>query len=108
MSFWVYILECADGSYYTGHTDNLEKRMIEHEQNIIKCYTSSRLPVKLVFCSEFPTRDDAFVRELQIKKWSRRKKRALIEEDWIGLVKYSRGTKYSPFDKLRVSGNNLS
>src|SRR4030042_6153215 len=90
MSFWVYILECADGSYYVGHTDNLEKRMAEHEQNIIKCYTSSRLPVKLVFCSEFPGRDEAFVRERQIKRWSRRKKRALIEEDWIKLVKYSR------------------
>jgi putative endonuclease len=96
MSFWVYILECVDGNYYVGHTDNLEKRMVEHEQNIIKCYTSSRLPIKLVFCSEFPSRDEAFVRERQIKRWSRRKKRALIEEDWIELVKYSRGKKIRP------------
>jgi predicted GIY-YIG superfamily endonuclease len=81
MSFWVYILECADGSYYTGHTENLEKRMAEHEQSTFTCYTSSRLPVKLVFYSEFSTRNDAFVRERQIKGWSRRKKQALIKGD---------------------------
>jgi len=81
MSFWVYILECSDGSYYTGHTDNLEKRLAEHKQGTLKCYTSSRLPVRLVFCSEFLTRDDAFSRERQIKGWSRQKKQALIKGD---------------------------
>jgi len=91
MSFLVYILECADGSYYVGHTDNLEKRLAEHEQNTFKCYTSYRLPVKLVFCSEFSSRDDAFARERQIKGWSRRKKQALIAGNWTELVKYSRG-----------------
>jgi len=91
MSFLVYILECADGSYYVGHTDNLEKRLAEHEQNTFKCYTSNRLPIKLVFCSEFSSRDDAFARERQIKGWSRRKKQASIRGDWTGLVKYSRG-----------------
>jgi len=91
MSFLVYILECADGSYYVGHTDNLEKRLAEHEQNTFKCYTSNRLPIKLVFCSEFSSRDDAFARERQIKGWSRRKKQALIRGDWTGLTKYSRG-----------------
>ncbi len=96
MSFWVYMLQCADGSYYTGHTDNLEKRLAEHEQGTFKCYTSRRLPVKLVFCSEFPTRDGAFIRERQIKGWSRRKKQALIEEDWAELVKYSRGKRAHP------------
>jgi predicted GIY-YIG superfamily endonuclease len=96
MSFWVYILECADGSYYVGHTDNLEKRLAEHEQNTFKCYTSYQLPVKLVFCSEFSTRDDAFARERQIKGWSRCKKQALIVEDWTELVKYSRGKMTYP------------
>jgi predicted GIY-YIG superfamily endonuclease len=90
MSFWVYILECADGSYYTGHTDNLEKRLAEHEQNLLQSYTSSRLPVKLVFCNEFSTRDDAFSRERQIKGWSRRKKQALIKGDWDKLVVFSK------------------
>ena len=96
MSFWDYILECVDGSYYVGHTDNLEKRLAEHEQNTFKCYTSYRLPVKLVFCSEFSTRDGVFARERQIKGWSRRKKQALIVEDWTELVKYSRGKMTYP------------
>jgi len=103
MSFWVYILECADGSYYVGHTDNLEKRVAEHEQNTFKCYTSNRLPVKLAFCSEFPTRDDAFARERQIKGWSRRKKQALIREDWTELVKYSKGKRTYPSTGLHSS-----
>ena len=93
MSFWVYIIECADGSYYVGHTDDVEKRLAEHEQNTFKCYTSKRLPIQLVFCSEFSTRDDALARERQIKGWSRRKKQALIRGDWSGLVKYSKGKR---------------
>jgi tRNA/rRNA methyltransferase len=63
MSFWVYILECADKSYYTGHTDDLDVRLAAHEQGTFKSYTSRRRPVKLVFCDEFPSRDDAFARE---------------------------------------------
>ena len=47
--FYVYILCCNDGSYYTGHTDNIEKRLTEHQTGIIPCYTTARLPVKLVF-----------------------------------------------------------
>jgi predicted GIY-YIG superfamily endonuclease len=90
MGFWVYILECADRSYYTGHTDNLEKRFHGHEQNFVKCYTSGRLPVKLVYSCEFETREDALARERQIKRWSRKKKKALIAEDWLGLVKYAK------------------
>ena len=96
MSFWVYILECADGSYYTGHADDLEKRLAEHEQSTFKCYTSSRLPVKLVFYSESQTRDDAFARERQIKGWSRRKKQALIKGDWDKLITFSRGKRSHP------------
>jgi predicted GIY-YIG superfamily endonuclease len=90
MSFWVYILECSDKSYYTGHTDDLEKRLAEHEQGIFKCYTYKRRPVKLVFCDEFPSRDNAFDRERQIKGWSRRKKQALIKEDWDKLILFSK------------------
>ena len=56
MSFWVYILRCSDQSYYTGHTDNLEKRIAEHESGVIDGYTSTRLPVTLMFSEEFPTR----------------------------------------------------
>jgi len=90
MGFWVYILECADKSYYIGHTDNLEKRLYEHDQNLLKCYTSKRLPVRLVYSCEFETRGDALARERQIKGWSRRKKQALIAGDWFSLVRYSK------------------
>jgi predicted GIY-YIG superfamily endonuclease len=90
MSFWVYILECADGSYYTGHTDNLEKRIAEHKQKTINCYTTSRLPIKLVFCSDFTTRQEALASERQIKGWSRNKKKALINSDWEALVRFSK------------------
>ena len=83
MSFWVYILRCADGSYYTGHTDNLEERMAKHKAGEIEGYTSTRLPVRLVFSEPFPTREEALACELQLKGWSRKKKEALCAE--IGL-----------------------
>lgn len=49
MSFWVYILRCADNSYYTGHTENLEERIAKHKAGAIEGYTSTKLPVRLVF-----------------------------------------------------------
>jgi putative endonuclease len=82
MSFWVYILRCADNSYYTGHTDNLEKRMAEQKTGEFEGYTSTRLPVKLVFAEQFPTREEALSCEQQIKGWSRKKKEALMRGDW--------------------------
>jgi len=82
MSFWVYILLCADGSYYTGHTDALEKRIAEHQSGELGGYTSSRLPVRLVFSQEFPTREEAMASEQRVKGWNRRKKNALIRGDW--------------------------
>ncbi len=82
MSFWVYILRCADRSYYTGHTDNLDKRIAEHQTGEIEGYTSTRLPVTLVFADEFLTREEALARERQIKGWSRKKKEALMRSDW--------------------------
>ncbi|NOY52481.1 MAG: GIY-YIG nuclease family protein [Deltaproteobacteria bacterium] len=93
MAFWVYILKCSGGSYYTGHTDNLEKRIAEHQQGVIQCYTIKRLPVVLMFCEEFPTRDEALSRERQIKGWSRKKKEALINGDWTELSRLSRSRK---------------
>lgn len=82
MVFYIYILRCSDGSYYTGHTDNLEKRMVEHRTSEIPCYTSKRLPVELVFSQEFQSRVEALERERQVKGWSRKKKEALIRGDW--------------------------
>jgi putative endonuclease len=82
MSFWVYILRCRDNSYYTGHTDNLEKRIVEHQTGEVEGYTSTRLPVTLVFADEFPTREEALARERQIKGWRRKKKEAMMRGDW--------------------------
>jgi len=82
MSFWVYILRCADNSYYTGHTDDLEKRFAEHKSGECDSYTLKRRPVTLVFSEEFPTREEAFASERQIKGWGRKKKEAMMRGDW--------------------------
>ncbi len=80
--FYVYILKCSDGSYYTGHTDNLEKRLFEHQDSQVKCYTSTRLPVELVFVDTTSSRAEALESEMRIKGWNRKKKEALIKGDW--------------------------
>jgi predicted GIY-YIG superfamily endonuclease len=80
--FYIYILKCDDNSYYVGHTDDLEKRISEHESNTYDCYTSTRLPAKVVYTQCFATRGEALDSERQIKKWSRKKKEALIEQNW--------------------------
>ena len=78
---WVYILRCCDGSYYTGCTTAIEKRLKEHKMGVFAGYTSSRRPVELVWCSEFPDIFQAIAVERQIKGWSRKKKEALIAGD---------------------------
>jgi predicted GIY-YIG superfamily endonuclease len=93
MPFWVYILHCADRSYYTGHTDNLEKRLAQHTTGAIPtCYTYKRRPLDLVFFQELSTREQAIAVERQIKGWSRRKKEALIRGDWAEVSRLARGT----------------
>jgi len=72
--YFVYILKCSDDSYYTGVTNSLEKRINEHESGLIKGYTSSRLPVKLVFSERFTDINDAIRFEKQVKGWNRKKK----------------------------------
>jgi putative endonuclease len=89
MSFWIYMLRCANGSYYVGHTDNLEKRLAEHHAGQPSCYTTTRRPVVLVSTEEFPTHDEVLEREMQIKGWRRAKKEALIHSDWAELSRLS-------------------
>jgi predicted GIY-YIG superfamily endonuclease len=91
MAFWVYILECADGSYYVGHSDNLAERLHQHQSGALGGYTKSRRPVRLAYSQDFTTRDDAFAAEQQIKGWSRQKKAALIRGDWEELRRLARG-----------------
>jgi putative endonuclease len=78
MKGYVYILECADGSYYTGSTQDLEKRLLEHQKGIGSNHTKKRLPVKLIYFEEYQRIDQAFYREKQIQGWNRKKKEALI------------------------------
>jgi predicted GIY-YIG superfamily endonuclease len=82
MQFWTYILRCSDGSYYAGHTDQLEARLWQHHQGLGCDWTRGRQPVELVWCADAPTRDEAFAFERRIKCWTRAKKEALIESDW--------------------------
>lgn len=74
----MYILECADGSYYTGSTKNLELRLAQHQAGEGANHTKKHLPVKLVYYEEFQRIDEAFYREKQVQGWSRKKKEALI------------------------------
>ncbi|RMH61088.1 MAG: GIY-YIG nuclease family protein [Calditrichaeota bacterium] len=78
MKGYMYILECADGSYYTGSTTNLKRRLAQHQAGEGANHTKNRLPVKLVYFEEYPGIDTAFYREKQIQGWSRKKKEALI------------------------------
>ena len=89
--FYLYMLRCKDGSYYIGHTDELEKRIAEHEAGTHRGYTYERRPVTLVFVTEFETRDEALQREMQMKNWSRAKKEALARGEWDLLKQLSRG-----------------
>lgn len=90
MSFWVYMLRCADGSYYTGHTDDMERRLSEHDLGQPACYTGTRRPVRLVFCEDVPSREEALAMERRIKGWRREKKEALISRDWERISRLAR------------------
>lgn len=97
--FYVYIIKCSDDSYYTGITNNLDKRISEHQNGIdSKCYTYKRRPLKIVLVEQFNDVREAIGREKQIKGWSRKKKEALIDGNWEKLKHLS--VRYTP-DKIR-------
>jgi putative endonuclease len=79
MAYYTYILECVDGTYYTGSTDNLYNRVAQHNEGRGATYTSRRLPAKLVHYEEFPDRSSAVRRELEIKKMNKGQKKKLID-----------------------------
>jgi putative endonuclease len=79
---WMYILECADGSYYVGSTRDLDQRMAQHLSGLGSRYTAGRLPVKLVYTEEYERITDAYSREKQVQNWSRAKREALINGDY--------------------------
>lgn len=90
MAFWAYMLRCADGTYYTGHTDDLKHRMAQHAVGQGGSYTSARMPVERVWSSDFATRYEALSAERQIKGWSRAKKEELIRGDWRAIQRLAR------------------
>ncbi|WHN66175.1 GIY-YIG nuclease family protein [Cysteiniphilum sp. QT6929] len=103
MQAFVYILECSDGSYYTGSTKNVELRLWEHQNGQGANHTRKRLPVKLVFVEQFDRIDEAYAREKQIQGWSRKKKEALIQGDYnqlhiLSICRNSNKSKNSPED----------
>ena len=89
--FHVYLLRCADGSYYAGHTDDIDARMSQHHDGQIG-YTSTRKPVELVWQGEFETREGALAFEQQVKGWSRAKKEALVQGDWERIRELARSS----------------
>ena len=90
-NYYVYILLCADGSYYTGMTNNMDKRLAEHNEELDpSCYTFPRRPLELKYCEHYKYVNDAIRREKQIKKWSRKKKKALINGDFEELVQLAK------------------
>lgn len=90
--YYVYILKCSDDSYYTGFTNNIERRLAEHQSGKNPdCYTYFKRPVELVFGEYFLNPNDAIAFEKQVKGWSRAKKKALIERNW---------------DRIKVLSNN--
>ena len=85
---WVYILRCADGSYYVGSTKQQtpDGRVWEHNQGVVRGYTHSRRPVELVYAEYYEKLIVGFARERQIKGLSRAKKEALMAQNWEGLA----------------------
>ncbi len=84
---WMYILECADGSYYIGSTNGLERRLLVHQEGQGARYTTRRLPVRLVYSEECNHVAEAFEREKQVQNWSRAKREALINGNRESLPK---------------------
>jgi len=76
---YVYVLECADGTYYTGYTTDVERRVAEHDAGEGAKYTRGRTPVELVHVEEYDTRSAAMSREHEIKSLSRRQKERVVD-----------------------------
>jgi putative endonuclease len=100
---YVYILKCSDNTYYTGVTNNIETRLRYHNEGTDKeAYTFSRRPLTLVYYESFSEYNQAIAREKQIKDWSRKKKEAIIEQNWEKLKEFAACmnlTNYTLHDK---------
>lgn len=107
-NMYVYIIECSDGSYYIGVTNDVGRRFIEHSEGIHEnSYTFSRRPLKLVFCRHFNQPVTAIRFEKQIKKWSRAKKEALIRGDFIELHKLAECRNETHYKNFKIRNRNI-
>lgn len=95
---WMYILECADGSYYVGSTRDIDRRVYQHNEGVGAKYTARRRPLKLVFAAEFANIAEAFAAEKQVQGWNRKKREALIRGDFDTLPELAR----KDFEKYRA------
>lgn len=95
LSFWTYMLHCRGGYLYVGHTDDLVRRMDQHERSTAPGFVRDHWPAKLVWSAEFATRYEAISMERRVKGWSRVKKLALIRGDWAEISNLAKG-KGSP------------
>ena len=100
----MYILECSDGSLYTGSTAHLQQRLEKHFSGHGANHTKKRLPVRLVYFEEFDRVSDAYRREIQIQRWTRAIKRALIDANHRELKELAEGKNESHFTKHMSEG----
>jgi len=104
MKGYMYILLCSNGQYYTGSTNNIERRLAQHQEGEGSNFTKKHLPVKLVYVEEFERIDEAFAREKQVQGWSHRKKKALINGEYGKLPELSKNCastgSANNFDKI--------
>ncbi|TGL01223.1 GIY-YIG nuclease family protein [Leptospira bouyouniensis] len=97
----MYILVCSDGSYYTGSTKYLSRRIDQHQRGEGSNYTKKRLPVKLIYFEAYTRIDHAFYREKQVQGWSRKKKESLMRQDFHHL-------KLQAKKVWRIKGNGIT
>jgi tRNA/rRNA methyltransferase len=115
VDFYAYLLRCADGHHYAGHTDDLDACIAQHQAGAIPGYTLNRRPVTLVWSGRFPDRDQAFAAARRIRAWSRAKKEALIRGDQEALSALAKkpapryaGSTSSPADQDEREGASAS
>ena len=106
MSFWAYMLHCRGGYFYTGHTDDLDKRIEQRRSGMLPGFASDHLPVELVWSQEFSSRYEALAAERQIKGWSRAKKIALIQGDWLRISELGKSKSSPSISSGRTDGGH--
>jgi len=99
-NYYVYIVQCQDSSYYIGITNDIDRRLWEHNTGYSKTsYTYPRRPVELKYFEHFTDSTQAIIREKQIKGWTREKKEALFTENWDLIKELSRRKQQQGIDE---------